>query len=371
MLAVNSTTDDHTEVGHLVPVPSSRLPVSAALAPATRRRCSILAVDDEPAILGLLVAQLGHEFDVRTATSVGSAQQLLTTAGPVDILLTDLTLPDATGVQLLDWACRTIPRTARILISGTTKLQDVADAVNCCHVHRLVLKPWRGEDLLAQLREVARGLLLERSHEVLLEELRALNAELEERVAERTRELQVRTQILEKMALTDPLTGLPNRRAIELIARKEMLRRARSPGPLAFGLVDADHFKQINSRYLLSGGDQVLTALARTLQRTIRATTDAVGRVGGEEFMVVAPSTDADGAATLAERLREAVEASEVLFHGTPIRVTVSVGFAVADADSPVGYEELREAAAAALAEAKATGRNRCVVRAAGEPVPV
>jgi len=346
-----------------IPLP---LPIRAVPMPPSRYKCSVLVVDDEPAILALLEAQLGREFDVRVATSAEQAREMLV-AGGVDILLTDLTLPDATGVQLLDWAYRAFPRTARILISGTVRLQDLADAVNCCHVHRMVLKPWRGEDLLAHLRDVARGLLLERSHEHLLEELRTLNGQLEERVAERTRELQVRTQILEKMALTDPLTGLPNRRAIELIARKELHRRSRSPGPVAFGLIDADHFKLINSRYLLSGGDRVLTALAHTLQRTVRAATDAVGRIGGEEFMVVAAGTDAEGAAILAERLREAVEECVVESNEDRIRVTVSIGFAVADADAAVGYEALRETAAEALSEAKSAGRNRCVVRPVGE----
>jgi diguanylate cyclase (GGDEF)-like protein len=325
-----------------------------------------LAVDDEPAILALLQAQLGREFDVRLAASAAQAQELLQ-AAPSDILLSDLSLPDATGVQLLDWARRAFPHTARVLVSGTANLRDVADAVNCCRVQRLVLKPWRGEDLMAQIREVAAGLLLERRHERVLAELRALNADLEERVSDRTRELQARTQILEKMALTDALTGLPNRRAIELIARKELLRRSRAPGPLAFGVVDADHFKQINSRFLLSGGDCALVALARTLQHTIRATTDAVGRIGGEEFMVVAPNTDAGGAATLGERLREAVEECPITHHGHRIPLTVSVGFAVADPDSAISFEALREAATAALAEAKGTGRNRCVIRTLGE----
>lgn len=338
--------------------------------PGPPERCSILAVDDEPAILALLHAQLGGEFDVRSAGTAAGARELLQAAG-ADILLSDLSLPDASGVQLLDWARRDFPRTARVLVSGTANLREVADAVNCCRVQRLILKPWRGEDLLAQLREVAAGLLLERRHEQVLEELRALNADLEVRVADRTRELQARTQILEKMALTDALTGLPNRRAIELIARKELLRRSRAPGPLAFGVLDADHFKRINDRFLLSGGDCALVALARTLQHTIRATTDAVGRIGGEEFMVVAPNTDAGGAAALAERIREAVEECQVAFHGHRIAVTVSVGFAVADPDSAISYEALREAAAAALAEAKATGRNRCVIRTLGNLVGV
>jgi diguanylate cyclase (GGDEF)-like protein len=172
----------------------------------------------------------------------------------------------------------------------------------------------------------------------------------------------MKNQILEKMALTDPLTGLPNRRAIELIARKELLRRTRAPAGIAFGLVDADRFKQINSRYLLCGGDHVLVWLGQTLSAAMRGT-DALGRVGGEEFMVVAPGADAAGAEVLAERLRAAVADGETLYQSKPIRLTVSVGFAVAAADVTAGYEQLREVAASALAEAKATGRDRCVIR--------
>jgi diguanylate cyclase (GGDEF)-like protein len=131
---------------------------------------------------------------------------------------------------------------------------------------------------------------------------------------------------------------------------------------LSLGLVDADHFKNINSTYLLSGGDHVLTWLGQVLQSSIRGS-DAIGRVGGEEFMVVAPGTDLSGAQVLGERLRGNVETGRTAYNGKPIHVTVSVGFAVADSASVVGYERLREAAAAALAEAKAQGRNRVVIK--------
>ncbi|HVK18570.1 MAG TPA: diguanylate cyclase [Fimbriiglobus sp.] len=343
-------------------------PGDVSLPVPTRDLCSVLVVDDEPSILALLAAQLGPVFDVRTAGSAEQARRALTER-PADIVLTDLHLSDGVGLQLLDWVYRRSPRTARILLTGTGRIEDAADAVNCARVHRLILKPWRAEDLLDTLRSVNQGLLLERRHEHLLDEYRRLNQELEQRVQDRTRELeqaahqlQMKNQILEKMALTDPLTGLPNRRAVELIARKELLRRTRVPDGIAFGLVDADRFKQINSRFLLCGGDHVLVWLSQALSEAIRKT-DALGRVGGEEFMVVAPGTDAVGAEVLAERLRAAVAASETAYHGEPIRMTVSVGFAVAPADVTAGYEQLREVAAAALAEAKATGRNRCVVR--------
>jgi diguanylate cyclase len=347
------------------------LPPAPTPMAVNRYKCSVLVVDDEPAILALLAGQLGKEFEVHTATSAGDARRILTER-PLDIVLTDLQLADANGIQLLDWVQHHTPRAARVLLTGTARIEDAAEAINCSRVHRLVLKPWRAEDLLTNLRQVARGLLLERSHEELLEELRRLNLELEQRVADRTRaheqalqQLQMKNQILEKMALTDALTGLPNRRAIELIARKELLRRTRTPAPIAFGLVDADRFKQINSDYHLSGGDHVLTWLGHVLQGAIRGT-DALGRVGGEEFMVVAPSTDTDGATVLAERLRSVVEADSTRYREWDIRVTVSVGFAVAAAGTPVGYDALREAAAAALSEAKSAGRNRTVVRLIG-----
>lgn len=334
----------------------------------SRYRCSALVVDDDPRVVAVLTAQLGGEFEVITACSAEQARAVI--AGRVvDILLTDLQLPDESGIHLLDWVRRSSPRTARVLITGTARLEDAVDAINRTQIHRLVLKPWRAEDLLQTLRSAGRSVLLERSHEQLLEELRKLNLDLEQRIQQRTRELeralgqlQQRTHILEKMALTDPLTALPNRRAIDLIARKELLRRLRSPAPLAIGLVDADHFKDINTQYLLSGGDHVLVWLAGVLQGSIRAS-DSLGRVGGEEFMVVAPMTDAAGAEVLAERLRSTVAGATTTYGESPIRLTVSIGFAVADPGSPAGYDQIREVAAAALKEAKDGGRNRWVVR--------
>src|SRR5207253_4391815 len=103
------------------------------------------------------------------------------------------------------------------------------------------------------------------SNAQLLEELRRLNLELEQRVQQRTaeleeanHELEQKNKMLEKLALTDPLTGLPNRRAMDRLTERELRRRERYPSPLALGLIDVDHFKQINSHFLLPGGDRVL-----------------------------------------------------------------------------------------------------------------
>lgn len=350
------------------PVPDNNKPNSVMA--GNRYRCVVLLVDDEPAILSMLTHQLGDEFDVLTACSVEQARGIINRQA-VDIVLTDLQLEDGSGINLLEWVRQASPRSARVLLSGTARMEDAADAINRALVHRLLLKPWRAIDLLDNVRSVARSLLLERSHERLLDDYRQLNQELEDRVAARTRELgqalqqlELKNQFLEKMALTDALTGMPNRRAIELIARKELLRRTRTPSPVALALIDADHFKAINSTYLLSGGDFVLMCLGRILQATIRGS-DSVGRIGGEEFLVVAPYTDRHGAEALAERLRMAVQQNPPNYQGSTIALTVSVGVAIAEADMIVGYEPLREQAAAALVEAKESGRNRCVVRLA------
>ena len=107
----------------------------------------------------------------------------------------------------------------------------------------------------------------------------------------------------------------------------------------------------------------MLIDLAKVLNTSVR-TVDTVGRVGGEEFIVVAPETNVEGAMILAERIRSAVEISPFSYKNEPIQVTVSVGFAVVDIGVTVEYDQLKHYAAAALGEAKAAGRNRSFVRA-------
>lgn len=330
-------------------------------------RCSLLVVDDDAAICRLLTQLLSGDFDVVTADSGEAAREVLSRRS-VDIVLSDQQLPGMSGVQLLEHVCLHSPTTIRIMMTGLGRLEDAVDAINCGRVHHYLFKPWRTDQLLHTMRQAARTYLLERSHEQHLESARRLNLELEQRVQERTRELaeanrllQQRNEMLKRLALTDELTGLPNRRAIERMARQELLRRSRYPSPLALGLVDADHFKQINSDHLLPGGDHVLTWLGQTLAKAVR-TVDVVGRVGGEEFMIVAPETDQEGATILGERVRRTVATGATSYNGSTIRLTISIGVAVAPAGADVPYDNLRTAAAEALNEAKSRGRDKSVV---------
>jgi diguanylate cyclase (GGDEF)-like protein len=329
----------------------------------------LLVVDDEPYILPTLAALLAGHFHVVTASSAEEAEAVFARQR-VDLILSDQKMPRKTGIQLLEWVRDHSPRTVRLLMTGFAELHDAIEAINRGQVYYYLLKPWRTEDLLQILRNAAEKLHLEENRNQLLEELRTLNRELEQRVAARTRELeeanhllQQRTLELERLALTDPLTGLLNRRAMEEGARFELKRHARYPSPLAIGYIDIDHFKQINTEYLLTGGDEVLKGLARILTGSLREV-DSVGRVGGEEFLVIARETNLEGATGLAERIRSTVAATPIPYDRYAVRITVSIGLAVADVDVPAEYEDMIKLAARALKEAKDAGRNCCVVHA-------
>jgi diguanylate cyclase (GGDEF)-like protein len=331
------------------------------------RKCSLLVVDDEQYLLPTLSALLSNDFEVITADSAEAAQEVFARR-EVNIILSDQKMPRMTGVQLLEWVREHSPKTVRLLMTGYAELEDAVDAINRGHVYHYLFKPWRTEELLQVLRNAGDKFLLERSQEQLLLALQQLNQDLERRVAERTQELeeanhllQQRSRELEMLALTDPLTGLLNRRAIDDAARAEVKRHLRYRNPLALGLIDADHFREINKRYLIPGGDQVLISLAKLLSSSVRMV-DTVGRIGGEEFLVLAPETNLEGAEVLAERIRTTVERSHIAYKDEPIRVTVSVGFAVAEVGVNADYDHMKHIAAAALNEAKTRGRNCSVV---------
>ncbi|HEV3144098.1 MAG TPA: diguanylate cyclase [Gemmataceae bacterium] len=336
-------------------------------------KCTLLAVHEEDFLLHLLTSLLGQDFVILTAASPAQARALFAQHS-VDIVLaahqfTKSGNESESGSQFLDWVRLHHPTSVRILIAPRAETDAALEAINQGQAHRILLAPWQTDTLLQTIRQAARTVLLERSHEQLLEELRRLNLELEQRVQQRTgqleeanRQLQYKNSILERMALTDALTGLPNRRAMDRLVRAELQRRARHPDHLALAIIDVDHFKDVNTRYLLPGGDHVLVWLAQTLSQALR-TIDTVGRIGGEEFMVLAPGTNTEGALVLAERIRKRIEENETFYQQQPVRITVSVGVAVAPEDTSVNYDQLKLRASNALAEAKEAGRNRSVVQ--------
>jgi two-component system, cell cycle response regulator len=163
--------------------------------------------------------------------------------------------------------------------------------------------------------------------------------------------------IVERQAVLDELTGLANRRQAQEMLVREIARAERFSTPIGFVLCDLDNFKDVNDRYGHLVGDEVLRALAAVLMEVVR-TTDLAARWGGEEFALLLPSTDVDGAAHVAERAREALEERTLMTHdGEAIRVTASFG--VAAFPEHGRGDDLVAAADLALYAAKRLGKNR------------
>jgi diguanylate cyclase (GGDEF)-like protein len=209
-----------------------------------------------------------------------------------------------------------------------------------------VVKPFRPKLLAARLRACARVIRLQ-------EEVRHDKEELRRYMAE----LGVANRKLQQAALTDALTGLFNRRyALDHLDR-EWSAATRTGAPLACLAIDIDHFKRVNDTHGHDVGDDVLRATAGVLRDSLRQS-DVVCRLGGEEFVVIAPDTDRERAAVCAERLRAAAEGNVLEAANGKLRVTLSVGVAVRTArtDTPAA---LLKAADEAVYAAKQGGRNR------------
>jgi hemerythrin len=189
-------------------------------------------------------------------------------------------------------------------------------------------------------------------------ELLQLNQTLESRVAERTRELDIANRQLEEIALTDALTGLPNRRQAMRRLELAWAESIKDAAPFACMMVDADGFKQVNDNYGHDAGDEVLRQLSRNLRYAVR-TDDVVCRLGGDEFLVICPRTPLEGAVQLAEKIRLAIAALRVPAGSGEWRGSISVGVAARNAGMDK-YEALIKAADDGVYAAKKKGRN-CV----------
>ncbi|SDB42373.1 diguanylate cyclase (GGDEF) domain-containing protein [Pseudidiomarina indica] len=202
-----------------------------------------------------------------------------------------------------------------------------------------------------------------------------LNYQLEDMVAQRTEELervmvrlQRANQELEQRSNEDGLTGLYNRRYLNQEFKREFRRCVRNGSVLTVMMLDIDHFKALNDRYGHLLGDQVLIELAHILKRNLRRASDTLYRYGGEEFTILLPDTDKVGARELAYQIATAVREHEFDTDHGPLKITVSIGVAVAAAGDYDQPTQLLAVADEALYRAKAAGRDQ--IRIIAEPEP-
>jgi len=166
---------------------------------------------------------------------------------------------------------------------------------------------------------------------------------------------------VQRLAVTDELTGLPNRRVLYERGTDEVNRAKRFHHPLAVAMLDIDHFKMVNDTHLHAAGDLVLQAIANMFRKDLR-NTDLAARYGGEEFVLVFPETESSVAYQVVERVRHHIAHTAIaLRQNQTIRVTLSAGIAMLEPDM-TSFDELIQRADQALYVAKQTGRNRTIV---------
>lgn len=301
-------------------------------------RARILVADDSLVIRSLLRKQLQEQGHVVVEAVDGEEALRICGQEPPDVILLDVVMPklDGHGVLTQLQASTATAHIPVVFLTGRATTDDVVEGLRL-GAHDYLRKPFEPAELLARVSAALRVKRLQ-------DELRIRNAELE------------------AASRTDPLTGLPNRRHLQeqLVAAGSAAKRRGEN--MAVLMVDVDHFKAVNDRLGHAGGDHVLRRVALALASACRAE-DVAGRWGGEEFLVVAPTTDEEGAAALAERIRALTAAEGITVEGTdePVTVTVSVGVAYGKDDVDAVVRD----ADAALYRAKAEGRNRVVVAGA------
>jgi two-component system cell cycle response regulator len=307
------------------------------------RSPSLLVADDEQAILDLLRRRL-EALGCEVSVLPGGTRVVETARAQLpDLILLDVMMPDLDGFAVCqalkaDESVRDIPvimMTARSETDSRIKGLELG-------AHDYVAKPFETAELMARIRAALR--------------VKQLQDDLKEA-----------NQQLARLATSDPLTDLPNRRRFDEEFFLAIERSRRNGDPLSVMMIDLDHFKRINDTYGHLAGDDALRQLGRLLNGR-RRITDLVARYGGEEFVWVLPGARAEGAAQVGEWLRREVETMALSTGQGPLELTVSIGITTFDPSEhgPIGATAVLEAADRALLDAKEQGRNRVIHHALG-----
>jgi diguanylate cyclase (GGDEF)-like protein len=289
----------------------------------------VLIVDDEPANIEILNAALEEDCEICFATSGEEAIRLALETLP-DLILLDVMMPGIDGYEV----CRRLkqePLAAAVPIIFTTALGDPE----------------------AEVRGLTLGAIdyLTKPISPMLVRARVRNHVAAKRMRDQ----------LAGLAVTDPLTGLKNRRWLEEFLKRDVGRAARAESWLAMIMLDIDFFKAFNDTYGHVAGDRCITAVAGALNRSVRRAADMTVRYGGEEFACLLPDTDHEGAMKVGRNICDEVRALAIPHSGSTVAatVTVSVGVAAARCKPGMAPGLWIEAADRQLYRAKDSGRNR------------
>jgi len=316
----------------------------------------VLFVDDEAFTLNALERLLRKApYTLHYAESGAAALEKMA-ATPIQVLVTDMKMPQMDGLSLLRQVKEMYPDTVRIALSAYTMTGQLLPCINTGEIYRFITKPIVPEELRQALDDAVDYYLLRRDRIELINELKEKNRKLQTALEYQQ---QIQNQ-LQQLAVTDALTGLFNWRYLSVSLDHEFEQCLRYQKGLSCLMLDLDHFKQINDTYGHTSGDFVLKEFSARLKKAIR-TADIGFRYGGEEFVVLLPHTDLESAKVIAERILTACRTKPFEIDGQSVAVTVSIGAACFKAHGPQTAEEMLATADKLLYEAKQSGRNQCV----------
>jgi two-component system cell cycle response regulator len=305
----------------------------------TSQPCRVLLVDDDDLVRTRLANLLrASQFEVDVAASGNEALRIMNQR-PCQVLLTDWQMPDMDGLAL----CRVVRADQHesyvyvLMLTVRDNKRDLLEGL-AAGADDYVVKGGSVDELLARM-EVAR------------------------RITHIEHSLRVSNRENWRLSVTDPLTGTNNLRYLMKYLPRELVRSRRYGHPLAVLSCDIDGFKLINDRFGHEAGDALLQGFVARTEGCLRASSDWLARVGGDEFMVVLPETRVLGANRVAHKLRQAYVASPVMTHAGPISFTVSVGVTAVEAAHEIEnvskIEHLLRAADRGLYASKSLGGNR------------
>jgi two-component system cell cycle response regulator len=301
----------------------------------------VLVVDDSPVYRKLVEHALeGGPYSLLFAKSGREALELYARYLP-GIVITDWMMPDLSGLDLCQRLRADVHRgyTYIILLTSIAEKDNVVKGL-AAGADDYLTKPFDPAELMGRIG-VGR------------------------RIIDLHRQIDAKNKLLEEMAHSDPLTGLPNRRAIEEWAGRQLRGAARHGFPYWVVLADLDSFKSINDTYGHEGGDALLQKFAEILKTVIRAS-DICGRLGGDEFLLVITHVEADSINKTVERFREKLAEQQFQIGDEKVTITASFGIAGFHGKEIVDFNTLVRRADKALYAAKRAGRNLVKI----EPAP-
>jgi two-component system cell cycle response regulator len=301
-------------------------------------RCRVLIVDDDDIVRAYLSAVLKKaSYDVQVAASAEEALRILDSS-QFQIVVTDWQMPGMDGLEL----CRKV------------RLKQVDGYV---YVMMLTVRESK-QDMLVSMAAGADDYIVKGSS---LDEILA-RMEVARRITQLEYSLRLSNRENRRLSVTDPLTTAHNRRYLMKYLPRELARAQRYNRPLSVLCCDIDGFKQVNDRLGHAAGDRVLQEFVVRAAQCIRETSDWLARSGGDEFVIVMPETNLEGAHTVAHKLRRILVTPPIVFHERPLKVTVSIGVTALETRRDLSNTaplDLLRAADLALYTSKRSGKDQ------------